>query len=524
MIRHSLKTSESWRALPWKKFRRTLFRLQKRVYKAVLVGDKRKARSLQKLILKSTSARFLAIRLVSQLNAGKKTAGIDGKKSLSFEERFNLEELLKMNSGNWKHQGLREIPIPKKDGTTRILKIPTISDRAWQCLAKYALEPAHEATFHARSYGFRTGRSAHDAQRYIFNNLNSSSNGIEKRVIELDIEKCFDRINHSVIMDELISPKGLKLGIFRCLKAGVNPEFPEQGTPQGGVVSPLLANIALNGIESIHRHHERRGFRITAKTSASNIIEPSIRYADDMVIILRPEDNATEILERISEFLRKRGMNVSQKKTKITAATDGFDFLDWHFQVQKNGKLKSTPSVDNFKAFRKKVKHIVNNSNYGATAKAEKLAPIVRGWRNYHKFCKMDGTKHSLWFINRRAYTVFNKETKLTRHTSKELIKKAFPTVSYSEGKHVMVKGIKSPYDGDTVYWSERNSKLYDGETSKALKKQNHKCASCGLKFIDEERVNLHHIDKNHANWKKSNLEAIHESCHDYKHMSKSAS
>jgi group II intron reverse transcriptase/maturase len=484
------------------------------VYKAVQVGDKRKARLLQKLIMKSTSARFLAIRQVSQLNAGKKTAGVDGKKSLSFKERFELEALLRMNSGNWKHQGLREIPIPKKDGTTRMLKIPTIADRAWQCLAKYALEPAHEATFHARSYGFRTGRSAHDAQRYIYNNLNSSCNGIEKRVIELDIEKCFDRINHSAMMDELIAPKGLKLGIFRCLKAGVNPEFPEQGTPQGGVVSPLLANIALNGIESIHQSKDNRG-RIT---------EPSVRYADDMVIILKPKDNAIEILERISEFLRKRGMQVSQKKTKITATTDGFDFLGWHFKVQKNGKFKSTPSVDNFKAFRKKVKVIVNNSNYGATTKAEKLASVVRGWRNYHKFCKMDGSKFSLWFISHRAYTVFNKETKQNRYSSAELVKKAFPAVPYSENKHISVKGAKSPFDGDTAYWSERNSKLYDGETSKALKKQSHKCASCGLKFIDEERVHLHHIDGNHANWKKNNLEAIHESCHAYKHMSKSAS
>jgi len=524
MIRHSYKTSESWKALPWKKFRRNLFRLQKRVFKAVQVGDKRKARFLQKLILKSTSARFLAIRQISQLNAGKKTAGIDGKKSLSFEERFNLEELLKMNNGNWKHQGLREIPIPKKDGTTRMLKIPTIADRAWQCLAKYALEPAHEATFHARSYGFRTGRSAHDAQKYIFLNLNSKANGINKRVIELDIEKCFDRINHSAIMDELIAPKGLKLGIFRCLKAGVNPEFPEQGTPQGGVVSPLLANIALNGIESIHRYHENQGQRITNKTSASDITEPSVRYADDMVIILRPEDDATEILERISEFLRKRGMNVSQKKTKVTAATDGFDFLGWHFKVQKNGKFRSIPSVDNFKALRKKVKHIVNNSNYGATTKADKLASVVRGWRNYHKFCKMDGSRNSLYHIETRAYKVFNKETKQNRYSSKKLLDKAFPAVPYSENKHVSVKGTKSPYDGDTTYWSERNSKLYNGETSKALKKQNHKCASCGLKFIDEERVHLHHIDGNHANWKKNNLEAIHESCHDYKHMSKSAS
>ncbi|MEH2261677.1 group II intron reverse transcriptase/maturase [Nostoc sp.] len=526
MIRHSYKTSESWKALPWKKFRRNLFRLQKRVSKAVLVGDKRKARFLQKLILKSTSARFLAIRLVSQLNAGKKTAGIDGKKSLSFEERFNLEELLKTNSGNWKHQGLREIPIPKKDGTTRMLKIPTIADRAWQCLAKYALEPAHEATFHARSYGFRTGRSAHDAQKYIYSNLSSRANGINKRVIELDIEKCFDRINHSAIMDELIAPKGLKLGIFRCLKAGTNPEFPEQGTPQGGVVSPLLANIALNGIESIHRYHlaYKEGGKVHDKTAKNKIVEPSVRYADDMVIILRPEDDATEILERISEFLRKRGMNVSQKKTKVTAATDGFDFLGWHFKVQKNGKFKSTPSVDNFKAFRKKVKYIVNNSNYGATTKAEKLAPVVRGWRNYHKFCKMDGSRNSLHHIETRSKKVFNKETKLNRYSSKKLLDKAFPAVPYSENKHVSVKGTKSPYDGNTAYWSERNSKLYDGETSKALKKQNHRCASCGLKFIDEERVHLHHIDGNHTNWKKNNLEAIHESCHDYKHMSKGAS
>jgi group II intron reverse transcriptase/maturase len=405
-----------------------------------------------------------------------------------------------------------------------MLKIPTIADRAWQCLAKSALEAAHEATFHARSYGFRTGRSAHDAQNYIYNNLCGKSNGIEKRVIELDIEKCFDRINHSAIMDELIAPKGLKLGIFRCLKAGVNPEFPEQGTPQGGVVSPLLANIALNGIESIHRYHVNRGCRITAKTAAKHIIEPSVRYADDMVIILRPEDDATKILERISEFLRKRGMNVSQKKTKITAATDGFNFLGWHFKVQSNGKFRSTPSVDNFKAFRKKVKYIVNNSNYGATTKAEKLAPVVRGWRDYHKFCKMDGSRNSLYHIQKRAYTVFNKETKQDRYSSKKLLDMAFPAVPYSENKHASVKGIKSPYDGDTAYWSERNSKLYNGETSIALNKQSHKCASCGLKFIDEERIHLHHIDGNHANWKKNNLEAIHESCHDYKHMSKSAS
>jgi RNA-directed DNA polymerase len=516
MIGHSITASESWKSQPWKQFQKTLFRLQRRIYKAVQVKDKLKVRSLQKLILKSKAARLLAIRQVTQLNAGKKTAGIDGRKSLTFEERFALSNTLESNSTRWEHQGLREIPIPKKDGTTRMLKVPTIADRAWQCLAKFALEPAHEATFHERSYGFRTGRSAHDAQKNLFQNLRSSSHGKDKRVIELDIEKCFDRINHSSIMENLIAPAGLKLGIFRCLKAGVNVGFPDQGTPQGGVVSPLLANIALNGIESIHSY--RRPYKGIVYPSGE-LVEPSIRYADDMVIILRPEDDAEAILNRISEFLAERGMKVSERKTKITATTDGFDFLGWFFRVQKNGKFRSTPSVDNYKAFLKKVKVIVNNSNYGATVKAEKLALVVRGWRQYHKYCKMDGSRNSLYFIQKRAYTVFNKETKQNRHTSKILLDKAFPTVPYSENKHINVKGNKSPYDGDISYWSERKSKLYDGQTSKAVNKQNRKCAACGLSFIGEEKVHLHHVDGNHDNWDKKNLVAIHKSCHDYVHM-----
>lgn len=511
MVRHSDNASELWKNLPWKKFRRELFRLQKRVYKAVSVGNKRKAKYLQKLISKSKAARFLAIRQVTQLNVGKKTAGIDGKASLTFEERFALSDSLKTNVNTWKHNKLREIPIPKKDGTMRLLKVPTIADRAWQCLVKYALEPAHEATFHARSYGFRTGRSAHDAQKILQINLKSDAHGIDKRVLELDIEKCFDRIDHSSIMDKLIAPLGIRAGIFRCLKSGVNPGFPEQGTPQGGVVSPLLANIALNGIESIHRYKDLQGRNK----------EPSVRYADDMVLILRPQDDAEEILNRISQFLAERGLKVSEKKTKLTATTDGFDFLGWHFKVQSNGKFRCVPSVDNFKAFRQKIKHIVNNSNYGANVKAIKLAPIVRGWRNYHRFCKMDGSRWSLYYIQNRAFRVFNQETKQNRHTSKELLDKAFPTVPYSENKHINVKGNKSPYDGDLIYWSERNSKLYYDTTSKVLKRQNHSCARCGLKTTSEERVHLHHKDGNHYNWKNNNLEALHESCHDYLHMSK---
>ena len=207
-------------------------------------------------------------------------------------------------------------------------------------------------------------------------------------------------------MENLIAPSGLKLGIFRCLKAGIKVGFPEQGTPQGGVVSPLLANIALNGIEEIHN---------------------SIRYADDLVFILKPKDNAQAILAQVTEFLAARGMEISEHKTKLTATTDGFDFLGWNFQVQNNGKFRSRPSEDNYKAFRKKVKSIINCSNYGAVVKAQKLAPIVRGWRNYHRYCKMDGARNSLYFIQRRAKKVFNKERKQNRFTITKLIALIIP-------------------------------------------------------------------------------------------------
>ncbi|NEO01374.1 MAG: RNA-dependent DNA polymerase [Moorea sp. SIO3I7] len=495
----SNRYSDLWKGQQWKKLRQNLFRLQKRVYKAVRDGDLRKARSLQKLILKSRSAQFLAVRQVSQLNKGKKTAGIDGLSSLNYRQRIELVETLNHYASDWKHSGLREIPIPKKNGKTRMLKIPTIPDRAWQCLAKFALEPAHEATFSADSYGFRTGRCTQDVQKRLFQNLRSNKNGTNKnkQIIELDIKKCFDRIAHSSIMDRLLAPACLKQGIFRCLKAGINPEFPEQGTPQGGVVSPLLANVALNGIEDIHH---------------------SLRYADDMVIILKPKDNAEKILNKIKMFLAERGMEISEEKTKLTKATDGFDFLGWNFRVQKNGKFRCIPSEENHRNIRKKIKAIVNNSNYGAEVKAKKLAPIVRGWRNYHSSCDMSSARDSLWFMNQTANRKFRKEKKVNRYKANELCKKGFPKVGYKQNQHVNVKGTKSPYDGDLVYWSNRNSRLYSDATSEALKKQNHSCGHCGLKFLEDEYVHLHHVDGNHDNWKSKNLLAVHQSCHQQIH------
>ncbi len=301
-------------------------------------------------------------------------------------------------------------------------------------------------------------------------------------------------------MSKIIAPQSIKTRLWKCLKSGISPDFPDQGTPQGGVISPLLANIALDGIEDIHQ---------------------SVRYADDMVFILKPNDDAAKVLTKVEEFLALWGLNVKASKTKLVASTDGFDFLGWNFRVQENGKFRSTSSEENFKAFQTKVKHIVNNSNYGAQVKAEKLAPLIRGWRNYHRYCKMESSRFSLWHTRHRAWKVLSRERKLNRYQVDALIDKAFPSVPYSENKHVNVKGDKSPFDGDTIYWSKRNSEKYDGATARTLKRQHHSCGQCGLKFNDDERVHLHHIDGNHNNWKPSNLVAIHESCHDYLHMSK---
>ncbi|WP_367267613.1 reverse transcriptase domain-containing protein [Okeania sp. SIO2C9] len=417
--------SEVWSSQNWKKFQKDLFRLQKRIYKAMQNGDHRKVRNLQRLVLKSRAARMLAVRQVSELNSGKKTCGVNGQKSLNFEQRLNLALKLK-RANNWEHQGLREVKIPKKNGNIRTLKIPTIADRAWQCLVKYALEPAHEATFHGRSYGFRPGRSTQDAQKYIFNHLRSQSKGHEKRVIELDIEKCFDRINHSAIMSKVIAPQQIKTGLWKYLKAGVSPEFPNQETPQGGAVSPLLANIALNGIEDIY---------------------PSVRYADNMVFFLKPKDSAEEILKKVQQFLTERGMNVSAKKTKITRSTAGFDFLEWHFKVQKNGKFRCTPNEENYEKFRLKVKAIVNNSALATADKAKKLAPIIQDWRNYHRYCQMDGSRFNLWYLRHDTFKKFLKDKNKGKNEAIKLVNKAFPAVPYSENKFVMVKGEKSPYD-----------------------------------------------------------------------------
>lgn len=325
-------------------------------------------------------------------------------------------------------------------------------------------------------------------------------------------------------MDRIIAPKCAKIGIFRCLKAGVSPEFPNQGTPQGGVCSPLLANIVLNGIEDVMPSNHGRITRWNNSRARVRGVN-AVRYADDMVFILKDTKNKVhndlqgfQLKSALARFLKERGMELSPEKTKLTKSTDGFDFLGWNFKVQGNGKLRCIPSKENYKNLIKKIKPIINSSNVGSQGKAKRLAPIIRGWRNYHKYCEMR-SPYSLWFTRDRAFKVFNKERHNNFEKTEKLIQEAFPKVSYKQHGHQMVKGNRSPFDGDLAYWSRRKSKLYDGYTAKMLQRQSHKCGHCGLSFLPGEKIHLHHKDGNHSNWKYSNLTAVHRSCHQYIHM-----
>lgn len=488
---HNNDYSKMWFNIPWKRFERITFQLQKRIYEARKENDLVKVKALQKILFNAYSTRMLAIRQVTQLNSGKKMAGIDGKSYLTHKQRFLLEEELSKNGKHWKHMALRQIPIIKSDETKSFLKIPTIKDRVWQCLVQYVLEPAHEAEFHPRNYGFRPGRSPHDIQKMIFCHLNSKSNGYSKRIITLDVEQCFDGLSHSFILNHLIAPAFIKNTISNCLKIGNLPEFPEEKTVQGSVISPLLANIALNGIETIHA---------------------SVKYGNVMLFFLKPGDNEKTILSKINKFLEYRGMHMNKKKIRITKAIDGFNYLGWHFQVLTNKKFKCHPSKNNYIMFKKKVKAIVLNPSYGSSTKSAKIEPIVRAWRNYHKYCDM--SKQNLWMLNNATWKNFMKESCLTKKEASKLIKSAFPSISYSCNKFVNVKLDKSLYDGDFIYWSKRNSKKYDGLTSTVLEKQSHRCKYCGLFFLGDQQVNLHHNDSNHNNWELNNLIAVHKSCH----------
>lgn len=494
-----------WKRLPWKKFQRNLYRLQQRIFRNSQQGNHRRVKRLQRFLLKSKSAIYLAVRQITQLNMGKKTAGVDGIASLSPKKRLELVEKLHSMGLNWKHSGLRNIPIPKPDGTKRMLHVPTIEDRAYQCLIKYALEPAHEAHFHKNSFGFRPGYSVHDAIQALFKKL-SCGNNKERYIFDGDIEKCFDQINHKYLEDQLICDRKIRQVIRGMLKAGVEPEFTpnETGVPQGGCVSPLLANIALTGIET----------------------DQTIRYADDILGVFRTQSEAENERKRLDFELAKRGLRIKEAKTQIVKSSEGFNFLGHHLRLYPDNVFRMSPSKDSTDRLLRKVKAVFRKAKHlGWNVLTQKLNPILMGWWNFYRFCGnrslSDGrVLRTLWINVYKWYrSKRGKTAKDFTHFRAKFGKKLVTTGNSPTTRWIKIQANRSIYDGDIVYWAQRNKNLFDSYTARALKRQDFKCNHCGLTLIPGEKVELHHIDGNHNNWRSSNLAALHRSCHQHQEV-----
>lgn len=404
-----------YNAIDWRKVEHTVRRLQARIVKAQRQGRYGKVRSLSRVLTRSFAGRATAVRRVTS-NRGKRTPGVDGQRWTTAAEKAQAIESLRPE--RYKAKPLRRVYIPKSNGKRRPLGIPTMRDRAMQALYLLALEPVAETTGDGVSYGFRRGRRTADAAEQVFRCLSMKSQG--RWVLEGDIKGCFDNISHAWLLDHVPMEKRI---LRQWLKAGYVENGVlfdvEGGTPQGGIISPVLANMALDGMErllnsrfKLWRCWKGKWQWATPPNRANERIN-LIRYADDFVVTGRsPEILKQQVVPMIRAFLDERGLTLSEEKTRITSVDDGFDFLGFHFQKHRESLL-STPSRKSVKALRMKVKGIIKSSRgLPAHVLIGRLNPVLRGWCNYHRHVASSRTFdhlhswlfHELWRHVRRAH------------------------------------------------------------------------------------------------------------------------
>ncbi len=371
--------TNAWNQIDWSQCERSVRRLQARIVKATQEGRWNKVKALQRLLTCSWSGRVLAVKRVTE-NRGKRTAGVDGILWTTMASKHKAVNSLR--GRGYRPQPLRRVYIPKANGKTRPLGIPTMKDRAMQALHLLALAPVAETTADANSYGFRVGRCTADAVGQCYLALGKKVSAAW--VLEGDIRGCFDHISHEWMLRHIAMDKRV---LSRWLKAGYVENrtlFPtEAGTPQGGIVSPTLANLVLDGLE---RHLKDRFSIKMVKGKRFNPKVNVVRYADDFVITgATKEVLENEVRPLVEQFLRDRGLQLSQEKTCITHIEEGFDFLGQTFR-KFGGKLLIQPSRKNTKAFLEKVRKLIRkNRGVSQESLIRLLNPVIRGWCNYHR-------------------------------------------------------------------------------------------------------------------------------------------
>jgi RNA-directed DNA polymerase len=506
-----------WDAVQWRAAEENVRRLRQRIFTASQAGDLKRVRNLQKLMLRSRSNTLVSVRRVTQLNAGRMTAGVDGKVVLTPEDRADLAGWLQHQTEPWTARPVRRVYIPKANGKQRPLGIPVIADRVQQARVASALEPEWEARFEPRSYGFRPGRGCHDAIEAIYQ-AGKGGNGASPRrmwVLDADLAAAFDRIDHDHLLRQVGTFPAREL-IAGWLRAGVieNGRFTPtgEGTPQGGVVSPALLNVALHGMEHAAGVRYRHvGSDAAAAAAGSPVL---IRYADDLVAFCHTRQQAEQVKAWLASWLAPRGLAFNEDKTRIVTLDQGFDFLG--FNVRRyHGKLLIKPSKAAVARIRERLRAELRSlRGTNAQAVIARLNPIIRGWSAYYRtvvssevFAALD---HYLWkltykwakhshpnkptrWIVRRYFGKFCK-SRNDRWVFGDRVSGAY-LLRFSWTKivrHQMVRGTSSPDDPALApYWANRRRKgprQLDIASLRLLQAQHGRCPLCRELLLDADR------------------------------------